>query len=61
MASRIWDIIMYSLLIAAAVLVVTHASAVAQLLATGGNIWLGETSLLTGLTNGQYKTVSSKP
>lgn len=46
--SRIWDIVMYSILAAMAVLVLTHGKEAIGLLSTGGKIWLGETSILTG-------------
>lgn len=48
---RLWDVVMYTILAAMVVLIVLNAKGVAGLLATGGNIWLGETSILTG---GQY-------
>ncbi len=48
---RFWDVIMYTILAAMVVLVVMNAQGVAQLLATGGNVWLNETAILT---RGQY-------
>ncbi len=46
--SRIWDILMYTILAAMLVLVVLNASNVAQLVSVSGNLWLKETAVLTG-------------
>ncbi len=46
--SRIWDILMYTILAAMLVLVVLNASSVAQLISVSGNLWLKETTVLTG-------------
>ena len=45
---RFWDVIMYTILAAMVVLVVMNASGVANLLSTGGNLWVQETQVLTG-------------
>lgn len=46
--NRIFDIMMYTVLAAMLVLVVMNAKNVAQLISTGGNLWLQETTMLTG-------------
>lgn len=46
--TRLWDVIMYTILAAMVVLVVMNASAVAGLLKTGGTLWIQETQVLTG-------------
>lgn len=45
---RFWDVLMYTILAAMAVLVIMNAKEVAGLLATGGNLWLNGLDLLTG-------------
>ena len=45
---RFWDVIMYTILAAMVVLVVMNASSVANLLSTGGKLWVQETQVLTG-------------
>lgn len=53
---RFWDVIMYTILAAMVVLVVMNAKSVAGLLATGGNLWLGETAILSGSNYGKQIT-----
>lgn len=45
---RIFDIMLWTIIGAMAVLVVINAPKVAQLISTSGNIWLKETTILTG-------------
>jgi hypothetical protein len=47
-ASRFFDILMWTILAAIIVLVVMNASKVATLILSGGAVWLKETALLTG-------------
>ncbi len=46
--SRFWDILMYTVLAAMLVLIVLNARDEAGLLATGGKLWVQETTVLTG-------------
>lgn len=45
---RVFDIVIYGLLGALLVLVVMNASNVANLITSGGGVWLKESQLLTG-------------
>jgi len=45
---RLWDILMWTIVAAMLVLVIMNAQNVAKLLATGGDLWLKETTVLTG-------------
>jgi hypothetical protein len=55
MGRSFWDILMWTIVAAMAVLIVMNAGGVAQLIATFGAFWLQETTVLTGTA---YKKAS---
>lgn len=48
MGGRFFDILLWTIVAAMAVLIVTNAQGVSGLLATFGQFWTSETSILTG-------------
>ena len=48
MGGRFFDILLWTIVAAMVVLIVKNAQGVGGLLATFGQFWLGETSILTG-------------
>ncbi|HEY7975353.1 MAG TPA: hypothetical protein VID72_08430 [Ktedonobacterales bacterium] len=48
MGGRFFDILMWTIVAAMLVLIVTNATGVSQLLATFAQFWVSETSILTG-------------
>ena len=48
MGGRFFDILLWTIVAAMVVLIIINAQGAAQLLATFGQFWVNETSLLTG-------------
>lgn len=48
MGEAFWDILMWTIVAAMAVLIISNASGVASLISTFGDFWTRETTILTG-------------
>ena len=48
MGRTFWDILMWTIIAAMAVLIVSNAKGVASLIGTFGDFWVRETTILTG-------------